>query len=87
MSTHVLRATNIHLCVFMDVIAFGAHAGDHGQKLGEKGMFSKMTNFETSTRVPLIIRMPQPAAGFHSSAGEVGYNSTRIVSLLVPNSG
>ena len=32
--------------------------GDHGFKLGEFGLWSKHTNFELDTRVPLIIRMP-----------------------------
>jgi arylsulfatase A-like enzyme len=32
--------------------------GDNGYKLGDHGSWCKMTNFETDTRVPLIIRGP-----------------------------
>jgi arylsulfatase A-like enzyme len=45
--------------------------GDHGYHLGENGLFTKMTNFELGTHVPLIVRAPasaQKAAGQHSPA-------------------
>ena len=32
--------------------------GDHGWKLGEHNSWGKMTNFETDTRAPLILRAP-----------------------------
>ena len=32
--------------------------GDHGYHLGENGLFTKMTNFENGTRVPLIVSLP-----------------------------
>lgn len=32
--------------------------GDHGYHLGEQGLFTKMTNFELGTRVPLIVSAP-----------------------------
>lgn len=32
--------------------------GDHGYHLGEQGLFTKMTNFELGTRVPLILSAP-----------------------------
>lgn len=32
--------------------------GDHGYHLGENGLFTKMTNFEQGTRVPLIVSSP-----------------------------
>ena len=35
---------------------------DHGYQLGEHGMWCKHTNFETSTKVPLIVADPRSAA-------------------------
>lgn len=32
--------------------------GDHGFKIGDYGSYSKHTNFEIDTRVPLMVRMP-----------------------------
>lgn len=32
--------------------------GDHGYHLGENGLFTKMTNFEHGTRVPLLVSLP-----------------------------
>lgn len=43
--------------------------GDHGYHLGENGLFTKMTNFEHGTRVPLIVSLPcQKTAGQRSQA-------------------
>ena len=36
---------------------------DHGWHLGEKGMWSKLTLFEPSTRIPLILSVPKLAQG------------------------
>ncbi|MEP6671471.1 MAG: sulfatase-like hydrolase/transferase [Chthoniobacter sp.] len=42
--------------------------GDNGYHLGENGIFTKMTNFELGTRVPLILSAPHKAAGQHTAA-------------------
>ncbi|WP_133795697.1 sulfatase [Prosthecobacter fusiformis] len=43
--------------------------GDHGYHLGEQGLFTKMTNFELGTRVPLMVSAPgMKAAGERSRA-------------------
>ena len=43
--------------------------GDNGYHLGENGIFTKMTNFELGTHVPLILSVPhQKTAGQRTSA-------------------
>ncbi len=42
--------------------------GDHGFKVGEYESFSKHTNFEIDTRVPLMIRVPGKQAGTRTAA-------------------
>ncbi|MGC3967298.1 MAG: sulfatase [Pirellulales bacterium] len=45
--------------------------GDHGYHLGEQGYFTKMTNFELGTRVPLLVRAPGRLGNGKASAGLV----------------
>jgi arylsulfatase A-like enzyme len=49
--------------------------GDHGWNLGEHGLWCKHTNYETSTRVALLIRVP----GYEKSHGQ----STRALTEFV----
>ena len=42
--------------------------GDHGFQLGENGMWSKHTNYELATRVPLMIVPPGGISGIRSSS-------------------
>jgi len=42
---------------------------DHGEMLGERGLWYKMSFFEHSARVPLIVRSPLVAAGGGSRVG------------------
>ncbi|MDX6521578.1 MAG: choline-sulfatase [Gaiellales bacterium] len=44
------------------VVVFTA---DHGEMLGERGLWYKMSFFEPSARIPLIVRGPGVAAGRH----------------------
>ena len=44
--------------------------GDHGWQLGEHGMWDKHSNFETSTRAPLIVHVPGQRPGRTSALVE-----------------
>lgn len=48
--------------------------GDHGQNLGEHNTWTKMTNWEVSLRVPLIVRapwLPQSSGKVHDGMAEL----------------
>lgn len=51
-------------------------SGDHGDMLGERGLWYKMSYFEWSTRVPMLVSAPQ-----HFSAGRVS-ESVSTMDLL-----
>lgn len=51
--------------------------GDHGWNLGEHGMWCKHNNYETSTRVTLMIRAP----GYEKSKGQVTRSLTEFVDI------
>jgi arylsulfatase A-like enzyme len=45
--------------------------GDHGYHLGDNGLWTKMTNFERGTRVPLLVRLPKQATAGGRARGFV----------------
>ena len=51
------------------VVVFTA---DHGDMLGERGLWYKMSYFEHACRIPLIVRMPRRTAGAMAVATHVG---------------
>ena len=51
--------------------------GDHGWQLGEHNLWGKLTNMELGTRVPLLIRSPQPS---HAALG--GSHSRQLAELV-----
>jgi iduronate 2-sulfatase len=57
--------------------------GDHGWQLGEHGMWDKHSNFETSTRVPLIVRAP----GFRPGRSKALVESVDIYPALAELAG
>lgn len=47
---------------------------DHGEMLGERGMWYKMCFFENAMRVPLIVRLP----GAHAASQRVAHNVSHV---------
>lgn len=45
--------------------------GDHGWNLGEQALWSKMSNFELATHIPLIIRAPWKANAINASTSSL----------------
>lgn len=42
--------------------------GDHGWQLGEHNLWAKHCNFQTSLKVPLMVRLPNQSQGLHVSS-------------------
>ena len=53
--------------------------GDHGYHLGEQGLWTKANNYELSTRVPLIISVPDQKLAGQKHAGQ---QCDRLVELV-----
>ena len=53
--------------------------GDHGYHLGEQGLWTKANNYELSTRVPLIISLPDQN---HAGRKTAGQQCDRLVELV-----
>ncbi len=61
-------------------------SGDHGDMLGERGLWYKMSYFESSVRVPMLIHVPESLSGEEnvdsSVRGVVPHRVTQNVSTL-----
>ena len=55
---------------------------DHGWHLGEQSAWSKMTNFEIATRVPLMISSPNISPGRTHAIAELVYIYPKLCELL-----
>jgi len=58
----VAEADRLHLLETNTVVCL---LGDHGWKLGDHGGWSKLSNVEQDTRVPLIVTLPRALASQH----------------------
>ena len=57
--------------------------GDHGWQLGEHAEWGKLTNFEISTRVPFMIRVPGVTDGGMRTSAKVKFNKIRDINELL----
>ena len=56
--------------------------GDHGFHLGEQGLWTKANNYELSTRVPLIMALPNPSSNHpHLPPQQRGTTCHKLVEL------
>ena len=61
------RARRRPACADDTIVVF---TSDHGEMLGERGLWYKMAFFDPAARVPLIVRLPgRPAAAARGRAG------------------
>jgi choline-sulfatase len=63
------------------------HTSDHGEMLGEHGLWRKMSFYEESARIPLQVRWPGVAAGARRFAPSVSLNDVTATILDIAGVG